>query len=34
MDGDGDFLEQEVNFNAGGVEPLEKFNNSTSIISG
>lgn len=34
MDGEGDFLEQEVNFRAGGVEPLEKFSNSTSIIAG
>jgi hypothetical protein len=34
MDGDGEFLEQEVNFNAGGVQPLEKFNADTSIIAG
>lgn len=34
MDGDGEFLEQEVNFNAGGVEALEKFNADTSIIAG
>ena len=34
MDGEGDFLEQEVNFKAGGVEALEKFSNSTSIIAG
>jgi hypothetical protein len=34
MDGDGEFLEQEVGFNAGGVQPLEKFNADTSIIAG
>ena len=34
MDGEGEFLEQEVGFKAGGVEPLEKFSNSTSIIAG
>lgn len=34
MDGDGDFLEQEVNVKAGGVKPLEKFNADTSIIVG
>lgn len=34
MDGDGDFLEQEVSVRASGVEPLEKFNANTSIIEG
>lgn len=34
MDGEGEFLEQEVGFKAGGVEPLEKFSNTTSIIEG
>jgi len=34
MDGDGEFLEQEVNFNAGGVQPLEKFAAGTSVIAG
>lgn len=34
MDGNGDFLEQEVNAKASGVVPLEKFNANTGIIAG